>query len=61
MKLWQKITITSVAMLAASFAAGRLWLMAFDFVIPSYLAGVVGGITAIPVWELMRWIDTKQP
>ena len=59
MKLWQKITISSVAMLAASFAAGRSWLMALDFVISGYLAGVAGGITAIPVWELMRWIDTK--
>lgn len=59
MKLWQKLLITLVAMLIASFAAGRLWLLAFDFVIPSYLAGVVGGLAAIPVWELLRWADRK--
>jgi hypothetical protein len=61
MKLWQRLLITLVAMLIASFAAGRLWLLAFDFVIPSYLAGIVGGLTAIPVWELLRWIGTKLP
>ena len=61
MKLWQKLLITLVAMLIASFLAGRLWLMAFEFVIPSYLAGMVGGLVAIPVWELLRWVDSKQP
>ncbi len=60
MKLWQKLLLTVLAMLIASFAAGRLWLMVFDFVIPSYLAGVSGGLAAIPVWELLRWIDRKK-
>lgn len=59
MPVWQKLLITLVAMLIASFLAGRLWLLAFDFLIPSYLAGVSGGLAAIPVWELLRWIDKK--
>ncbi len=59
MKLWQKLLITLVVMLIASFAAGRLWLLAFDFIIPSYLAGVSGGLAAIPVWELLRWLEKK--
>lgn len=61
MKLWHKTAATLAAMLIASFAAGRLWLTVFDFVIPSYLAGVAGGLAAIPVWELMRWIGAKHP
>lgn len=61
MKLWHKITITLVAMLFASFLAGRLWLRVFDFAIPSYLAGVVGGLAAILVWELMRWVGKNSP
>lgn len=61
MKLWQKLLITVVAMLIASFAAGRLWLLAFEFTIPSYLAGVVGGLAAIPVWELLRWFAKRTP
>lgn len=61
MNLWHKIVITIVAMMIASFVGARLWLMAFDFVIPSYLAGMVGGLTAIPVWELMRRLSAKTP
>lgn len=60
MKLWHKILITLFTMLLASFAAGKLWLMVFDFIIPSYLAGAVGGLTALPIWELLRWIDVKR-
>lgn len=42
-------------------AGARLWLLAFDFVIPSYLAGMIGGLAAIPAWEFMRWFNAKQP
>jgi len=59
MKLWQKLLITIIAMLIASFAAGRIWLLAFDVVIPSYFAGMVGGLAALPVWELLQRIDRK--
>lgn len=61
MKLWQKIVVTIVAMLIVSYGGARLWLLAFDFVIPSYLAGMIGGLTAIPVWEFLRWINAKSP
>jgi len=56
----KKLLITLVAVLVASYAAGRLWLLAFDVALPSYLAGVSGGLAAIPVWELLRWIERKQ-
>jgi len=54
MKFWQKLIVTVLAMLIASFLAGRLWLQAFDFTMPSYLAGIVGGLAALPIWELLR-------
>lgn len=54
MKLWQRLLITLIAMLLASYVAGRLWLAAFDIPLPSYLAGLAGGLTAVPVWELLR-------
>ena len=59
MKMWHCLAITLAAMLLVSFLAGRLWFAAFEFVIPSYLAGVIGGLTAIPVWEFLRWVDSK--
>jgi len=56
MHLWQRLLITVLVMLAMSFAAGQLWRWALDFAMPSYLAGVVGGVAALPIWELLkRW------
>lgn len=61
MKIWQKMLITLGAMLVASYAAGWAWRQLFDFAIPSYLAGVVGGTAAVPVWEFLRWIEARRP
>jgi uncharacterized YccA/Bax inhibitor family protein len=48
--------ITALVMLAMSFAAGRLWTSTLGFAMPSYLAGVIGGVSALPIWELLkRW------
>jgi len=54
MPLWQRLLVTVVAMLAASFMAGLLWRALFDAGLPGYLAGVVGGLAALPVWEFLR-------
>ncbi len=54
MRLGRRLGITFVAMLAASLAAGMLWLWIFDSRIPSYLSGVIGGLAALGVWELLR-------
>jgi len=54
MPLWQKMLITLATMLLTSFAAGLLWHWVFNSDIPSYLSGVVGGITAVPRWEFLK-------
>jgi hypothetical protein len=54
MPFWQRLLVTVVAMLVASFMAGLLWLAMFDAGLPSYLAGVVGGLAALPVWEFLK-------
>jgi hypothetical protein len=59
MKRWQKLLIILLAMLVVAFLFGRLWMWAFGLVLPSYLAGVVGGLIAIPLWELLRRIGGK--
>jgi hypothetical protein len=41
-------------MLLTSFVAGVLWRGAFNADMPGYLSGVVGGITAVPVWEFLK-------
>jgi hypothetical protein len=60
MPLWQRIIITVIAMLAAGFVVGIFWRQLFDMAMPSYLAGVTGGLTALPVWELLKRIKSKQ-
>ncbi len=59
MQLWQRLTITVLAMLVASLVAGLVWRNIFNTGIPSYLSGVVGGLAALPVWELLKRIRIK--
>lgn len=53
---WQRLGITIVAMLAASWLAGFLWrdVLGLGFELPPYAAGAIGGLTALPVWDLLR-------
>ena len=57
--LWQRLVITVVVMLATSYVAGLIWHALFGFNLPSYGAGLVGGLAAIPVWDLLQRIQPK--
>ncbi|MGH6901588.1 MAG: hypothetical protein ACREIR_02490 [Geminicoccaceae bacterium] len=61
MPLWQRLLVTLVAMAAASLVVGLIWRALLGFELPSYLAGVVGGLTAVPVWELLKRMAPKAP
>ena len=54
MPLWQRLAITLVAIAAAGLLAGLVWNWIFGFALPSYAAGVVGGLAALPVWEFLK-------
>ena len=54
MPFWQRLAITFIAMLAASFLLGVFWRSIFNIPLPSYLAGIVGGLTALPIWEFLK-------
>jgi hypothetical protein len=60
MPFWQRLSITFLAMLAASFFLGTFWRSIFNIPLPSYLAGIVGGLTALPVWEFLKRIKPKE-
>ena len=60
MVFWQRFFITIIVMFAASFVAGIFWRSIFNVPMPSYLAGVIGGLTALPVWEFLKRIKPKQ-
>jgi len=57
--LWQRLLITVLVMLGASYVAALLWNAVLGFALPSYLAGLVGGLAAIPVWDLLQRIRPK--
>lgn len=59
MPIWQRILITVVAMIAASFIFGLIWESLFAFPVPSYLAGLIGGVVAVPVWEFLKRVGPK--
>lgn len=60
MVLWQRMLVTLVAMFAISFLAGVIWSAVFNVGIPSYLSGIIGGLTALPVWEFLKRIGSKK-
>ena len=60
MPLWQRLLFTIIAMLAVSFTVGLLSRTLFGFGLPDYASGVVGGLTAIPVWEFLKRVKPKK-
>ena len=57
---WQRLLITIVAMVVASYAVGLLWQALLNFALPSYLAGLIGGLVALPVWDLLKRVRPSQ-
>jgi uncharacterized YccA/Bax inhibitor family protein len=60
MAFWKRLVITVLAMLVVSFILGYIWRSAFNVAMPSYLAGFVGGLTALPIWEFLKRINAKE-
>jgi hypothetical protein len=46
-------------MVLISFLAGVLWSSVFSAEIPSYISGLIGGVVAIPVWEILQKFKAK--
>ena len=60
MPFWQRSHVLLAAMMAVSFLVGYLWLSLFGFSLPSYVSGVVGGLTAVPLWDLLKRVGPKK-
>jgi hypothetical protein len=59
MPFWQRLSITVVAMLAVSFVVGLIWSAITGYELPSYIAGVVGGLTALPLWDFLKRVQQR--
>jgi hypothetical protein len=60
MPFWQRFLVLLVAILAVSFLFGMLWSYVFGFALPSYVSGVIGGLTAVPLWDILKRIQPKK-
>jgi len=59
MQLWLRLLITLAVMLLVSYLVGLIWHWLLNAEIPSYLSGVVGGVTAVPTWEFLKRIRPR--
>ncbi len=59
MPFWQRLSITLAAMLVASFTIGFICRSIFGFGLPDYASGVVGGLTALPLWAFLQRVKPK--
>ena len=60
MALWQRLVLTIAAIVVSSIIVSIIWNKLFGFGLPSYLGGVIGGLTAVPVWELLRRVGPQK-
>lgn len=60
MPIWKRLLVTSLAMVIASCIAGLPWRGMFDVRIPSYLSGLIGGVCAHAVREILRSRPKRQ-
>ena len=59
MPFWQRLLILLVAVLLVSFLVDLAWRYTFGFALPSYVTGVIGGLTAVPLWDILKRIKAK--
>ena len=53
---WQRLLATVIAIVVVSYAVGWAWQAVLGFPFPSYAAGIIGGLVALPVWHLLKRI-----
>ncbi|TKB47843.1 hypothetical protein [Thalassotalea mangrovi] len=57
--LWKRFLITLVVMLVVSFIIGLLVRNALGFNLPDYVSGVIGGLSSIVTWEVLKRVRPK--
>ena len=59
MAFWKRFLILLVAVVAVSLIVGIIWHSLFGFNLPAYASGVIGGLTAVPLWDFLKRIKPK--
>ncbi len=61
MPFWQRFLITLAVILLVSYLGSMLWTLLSGLAMPGYLAGLLGGMAALPVWEFLKRVGPKAP
>ena len=59
MPFWQRALITLAAIVVVSWAVVTLLESLIGIGLPGYVAGVIGGVAGVPVWELLQRVRAK--
>jgi len=59
MPFWQRLLLLVVAVMGVSFVVGLAWHGLFNFYLPSYVSGVIGGLSAVFIWDLLNKTKPK--
>lgn len=59
MPFWQRFLVLLAAVMGVSFIVGYIWHSLFGFNLPSYISGVVGGLSAVLIWDMLKKTKPK--
>ena len=54
MPFWQRALILLAAVVGVSIIVSTLWHALFSFYLPSYVSGVIGGLSAVVIWDILK-------
>lgn len=60
MPLWQRALVTVIAIVVVSWGVVELLESVIGVRLPSYVAGVIGGVAGVPVWEFLRRVQPRR-
>ena len=60
MPFWQRFLILILAVIVISLVIGMIWRSWFGFALPAYASGVIGGLAAVWLWDMLKRIKPKQ-
>ena len=54
MPFWQRFLVLLAAVMGVSFIVGYIWHSVFGFNLPAYISGVIGGLSAVLIWDMLK-------
>ena len=59
MPFWQRFLVLLAAVMGVSFVVGYIWYSLFGFNLPAYISGVIGGLSAVLIWDMLKKTKPK--